>query len=122
MDWKKFFKPQISKVIIFILIVLISGVPASVEQCATYDFGTGEFPCGPTRFGIHNPFSEFLVQMLDAVNIYSYNPILVGVYLMALYSLLSLIYFYTKKNRTQRTVCLSTFIILFFMFGIFLMV
>lgn len=111
MDLKEFFKPQISKIIIFIILLLLFGVPAFYKNCATYDFGTGEFPCGPPRFTLHNPLIKS--QMLDAVNIYSYNPLVIASYLVVLYSILSLIYFYTKENKAQRIVFLISFIVLF---------
>ena len=111
MDWKEFFKPAISKAIIFALLLLIFGVPAFVKQCATFDFGIEKFPCGPTRFAFHNPLIKS--QIYDAVDIYSYNIFLVAFYLTILYVLLSLIYFYTRKNKVQRIVYLISFVILF---------
>ena len=36
MDWNKFFKPDIPKIAIFVLLVLIFGVPATSRDCQTY--------------------------------------------------------------------------------------
>ena len=99
MNWKEFFKPTISKVIIFFLLLLIFGVPASVKQCATFDFGTGKFPCGPSRFGFHNPVLGS--QNLDAATTYSYNFLAIALHLSIVYALLSLIYFYTREKSSK---------------------
>ena len=113
-DLRDFFKPVISKIIIFVILFGIFGVPAFVKQCATFDFGTGEFPCGLNRLTLHNPLIK--LQILDATNIYSYSILLIALHLFVLYSLLSLIYFYTQENKTQRIVYLASFIILYLIF------
>lgn len=107
----EFFKPEISKIIIFLLLILIFGIPAFVTQCATYDFGTGEFPCGSPKFTLHNPLIK--EPVLDAADIYDYSPFLIILYAVTLYSLLSLIYLYTKNKKAQRIVYIAAFIILF---------
>ncbi len=118
MEWKEFFKPVTSKAIIFVLLLAIFGVPSVVKQCATFDFGTGKFPCGPARLTLHNPL--FKAQMLDATNIYNHNFLLIGIYLFVLYSLLSLIYFFSGENKMQRIVYTASFIIMFIILRIWM--
>ena len=113
MEWKEFFKPEISKIVIFILLVAIFGVPAFVTQCASYDFETGNFPCGEPKFTLNNPLLSSYTVMLDAHNNYEYNIFLIVAHLFVLYSVLSLIYVYTEKNKTQRIVYTASFIALF---------
>jgi len=116
MNWKEFFRPQTSKIIFFIALLLIFGVPDFVRQCAAYDFGRGQFPCGNTRLALNNPI--FYGGMLDVVDNYSYNPILIGAYLIALYSFLSLVHFFTDKKRVNMkrvifvTILIALYIIL----------
>lgn len=113
MNWKEFFRLKKSKIIIFIFLLLLFGVPDFVRNCAAYDFGRGEFPCGPTRLGLNNIL--FYGVMLDAVDIYAFNPVIIVSYLMLLYSFLSLIYFYSDKKRINllRVVVVTILIALF---------
>ena len=113
MNWKEFLKPEISKLIIFILLLIVFGVPAFVTQCASYDFGTGKFPCGEPRFTLNNPLLSSYTVILDANNNYDYNTLLILAYIASLYHLLSLIYYCTKSNKTQRIVYTASFIALF---------
>jgi|SRR3989338_1891930 len=120
MDWKEFLKPEISKLIIFILLLIVFGFPAFVTQCASYDFGTGNFPCGEPRFTFNNPMLSSYIVMLDAHNNYEYSPFLIAAYLFVLYFALSLIYSYTKSNKMQRIVYTTSFILLFIVIRIWI--
>jgi magnesium-transporting ATPase (P-type) len=120
MDWKEFFKPQLSKIIVFISLILIFGIPTFVTQCATYDFGRGDFPCGEPKFTLNNPVLSSITTSLDAVDTYEYNIFLVIVYLILLYFILSFIYFNTSGNKKRRIFYTIIFTILFILLRIWI--
>lgn len=118
MDCKQFFKPQISKVIILILLILIFGVPATSSNCQTYVTTSTPPPC-IERFTFSNIILGAMgltkyPYMLDAATNFSYNPIVVIIYLVAMYLSLSLIFHLSGYNwkKSLLYVILIVFIIL----------
>ena len=113
MNWREFFRPRISKIIIFIALILIFGFPDFMRECAALAM-TGQLnPCGNTKLALNNPI--FHRDMLDAVDTYAFNPFLIGAYLIILYSFLSLIYFLVNKKQInmKRVVSVTILIALY---------
>jgi len=102
MDWKKFFKPYISKIVIFVLLVLIFGVPATSEGCQTHVLALTRPPC-IERFTFSNIIIDVLgltkyPYQLDGATYFYYNPFLVILYLIGLYVIVSSIFHITGYN------------------------
>lgn len=96
MKWKQFFGPQISKIVLLVIVILIFGVPATSRDCQTYITTSTPPPCIE-----HFTFSNIILDLigfdrypyvLDAAIYYSYNPIFVALYVVALYLIISLIF------------------------------
>ncbi len=102
MDWKQFFKPQISKVIIFALLVWIFGVPATLVTCQGFvRIAEPPSPC-IGQFAFSNIISRN-IQVFDGVRHFSYNPIIVTLYPAGLYLALSLIFYMSGYNWKKAT-------------------
>ena len=119
MDWKEYFKPNWTKLVISILIILIIGIPATYYSCNTYPTPNGEeFPClgsykflSLIKFTRLNFFSyEFPFSIIgdvgrfDAIMAYHINLLALIVYIIMIYSLISGgFYLYAVLRRKQKT-------------------
>lgn len=117
MKWKQFFSPQISKIIILVILILVFGVPATSRSCQTYITTPIPPPC-IERFTFSNIISDLIgldryPYVLDAATYYSYNPIIVALYVVTLYLILSLI-FHLSGYKWKK--------VLFYVVGIILIV
>ncbi len=100
MKWKQFLKPTIAKIILFIILVLIFGVPSIQRSCQGFVQTTVPPSC-IERFTFSNIIIDILgirIQPLDAVISFSYNPLFVIPYLIILYLLVSLIFHIAGYN------------------------
>jgi hypothetical protein len=95
---KQFLKPQISKIIIFVALILIFGLPAISRSCSTFPLMRGETapPC-IEKFTFSNIIVDVLgltryPHVMDATTFFSYNPSVVVPYLVVLYLSLSLLF------------------------------
>jgi hypothetical protein len=98
---KQFLKPQISKIIIFVVLVLIFGLPAISTSCSTFPLMRGETPppC-IERFTFSNIIVGVLgyPHVMDAAIFFSYNPFVVMPYLVVLYLSLSLLFRFSNYD------------------------
>ncbi|RLI98357.1 MAG: hypothetical protein DRO99_00870 [Candidatus Aenigmatarchaeota archaeon] len=96
MDWKRFLKPQVSKVAVFIVLIFMFGLPANVKLCNAYiqPVAIGETAppqCGDVHIEFQNPLVNPNLFILDASYSIDYSPMLFVPYLVLLYLGLSLI-------------------------------
>ena len=93
MNWKKFFKPLVSKIIIFAVLILIFGVPAYLKSCGSYiQAGTAQHCFGPSLVLFNGLTYASTTGVLDVSYNWTFNPFIIGGYLIVLYLLLSLIF------------------------------
>ncbi|MBS3135648.1 hypothetical protein J4401_01690 [Candidatus Woesearchaeota archaeon] len=116
MDWNKFFKPDIPKIAIFVLLVLIFGVPATSRDCQTYVKTSTPPPC-IEKFTFSNVIIDALgltryPYVLDAATYFSYNPSVVIFYLTGLYVSLSSIFHIADYNWKKASLYTVTAILL----------
>ncbi len=119
MDWRKFFKLYISKIVIFVLLVLIFGVPATSRDCQTYVTTPTPPPC-IERFTFSNIIIDVLgltkyPYVLDAATYFSYNPFLVIPYLIGLYVIVSSIFHIAGYNWKKALLYTVVAILLIFL-------
>jgi len=106
MNWKKFLKPTIREIIVFAVIILVFGVPATSHSCQTYVTTPTPPPC-IEKFTFANIIVDALgltryPYMLDASVRFSYDPSLVGGYIVVLYLALSLIFYFYHQRKKAR--------------------
>ena len=82
-----------------------------MRECAALALSGQLNPCGNTQLALNNPI--FHRDMIDAVYTYAFNPFLIGAYVIALYSFLSLIYFLKKQVNMKRVVFMTIIIALY---------
>ena len=119
MDWKKFFKPYIFKIVILVLLVLIFGVPATSRDCQTYVTTPTPPPC-IERFTFSNIVIDVLgltkyPYVLDAATYFSYNPLFVISYLVVLYVIISLIFHIAGYNWKKALLYIVAAVLLIFL-------
>mgnify|MGYP001608743387 CR=1 FL=1 len=122
MDWKTFFKPSISKILIFVILVLIFGVPATSSDCQTYVSTPTPPPC-IEKFTFSNIIIDVLgltkyPYVLDAATYFSYNPFLVVLYLIGLYIIVSLIFHIAGYNWKKALLYTVAAILLIFLIAV----
>lgn len=122
MNLKKIIKPQISKIIIFLILILIFGVPATSRSCSHFPLGPDETPppC-VEKFTFSNLILDFSGAMryphvMDASTSFSYNPLIVAGYLIFLYLILSFLFHVSNYNWKRVVLYLSIVCVLFFIF------
>jgi hypothetical protein len=102
MNWKEFFKPKLGKVIIFLLLILIFGIPVTTSSCSTFPLMPGQtpLPC-VEKFGFQNLFFIILETFgttMDAYTRFSVNLITLG-YLVLVYLLISAIFYSIDRKK-----------------------
>ena len=107
MNWKQFFGLQISKIVLLVILILIFGVPATSRSCGGFVTTSAPSPC-IERFTFSNIVSDLVgldryPYVLDASTHYSYNPLIVASYVVALFLVLSTI-FHLSGYRWKRAV------------------
>jgi hypothetical protein len=102
MNWKEFFKPSILKIVIFLLIILIFGIPATSHSCSTYPLRTMQ-PPPPCidKFGLQNLLYIFLESMpaTDAYTNFIINYFYLIGYLVLVYLVISVIFNFIPKKK-----------------------
>ncbi len=98
-------KPTLGKFAVLIIVVLISGIPSTVQYCQSKVLT--DPPC-IERFTFANIILDALglLRYTDAPNtfvIYSYNSVIVAGYLIALYVLISLVFYAYAQNAKSRS-------------------
>jgi hypothetical protein len=104
MNWKEFLKPNKWKIIAFLLIIFIFGIPVTTHSCSTYPLMAGELPppC-VDRLGFQNIFYMLVEMAGSATDVYigfKINYLYLIGYLILVYFLLSILfYFFPKKHQ-----------------------
>ena len=123
MNWKQFFIPQISKIIILFILILVFGVPATSSSCQGF-VRTPTPPSCIERFTFSNIVSDVTgldryPYVLDASTHFSYNPIIVTSYVVALYLALSLIFLLSGYKWKRASLYVIGIIVIIFLVFIF---
>lgn len=96
MDWKRFLGPQLSKVMIFIILLLLFGVPVVITSCAglvPLDAPPGTSLCTEPTLTMYNYLTYlFTTNVMDAVYGIEFSPFIIAAYLVVLYLNLSLLF------------------------------
>jgi len=105
MNIKEFLKPTIWKIIIFVLIILIFGIPATSHSCSTYPLMPGEIqpPCIDS-FGFYNLLTILIESTMIAMDAYikfSFNYLILFSYLIVVYLISCLIILIYKKLKNK---------------------
>src|SRR3989344_6796869 len=123
MNWKQFFIPQISKIIILFILILVFGVPATSSSCQGFVRTPTPSPC-IEKFTFSNIISDVIgldryPYVLDASTHFSYNPIIVTSYVVAIYLVLSLIFLLSGYKWKRASLYVIGIILIIFSVFIF---
>lgn len=123
MDWKKFFKPSVAKIIILIVLVLTIGVPAYLSSCATHIPLGAEQECVGPDLTLLNIITYTFTSGFGADYNWDFNiPIILG-YLAGIYLVLSLVFHIAgyKWKRALLYVAIAVILIFLIIFIISIM-
>lgn len=127
MNWKQIISLQTSKVILYIALILIFGVPATERGCSTLPSRNVDVLYAPRcieRFGFSNivldvsGFNNFTTT--DATTHFRYNPIIILLYLVVLYLAISFVYYLSGYDWKKALLYVMVGIFIVFLFFIYL--
>ena len=123
MDWKRFLGPQFSKVVIFVILLLLFGVPAIITSCAGYvppDTPPGTSLCAEPSLTMYNFLAYISTSfVLDAVYGFEFNYVIIASYLAVLYLNLSLLFHILGHDWKKVSVILVIIILLIILAVVF---
>ena len=98
-DCKQFFKPQISKTIIILILLFLFGVPAYLHSCNAYLEANTPQQCTSPHLTLYNYFTHsFTTGVLDISFGWDFNSFIITLYIVVLYLMISLVFLLTGYN------------------------